>query len=44
MCEKENLKIIVINKPTKEEADKKTKELAKFLENTWFLPLKVKNT
>ena len=42
MLEKEKLKVIVINKPSKEEASKKTKELCKFLEKTWFIPLKTK--
>lgn len=41
MREKEKLKIIVVNKPTKEEAQKKTKELCKFLEKAWFLRLKI---
>jgi len=40
MSEKEKIKIIVINKPTKEQADQKIKELCKFLERTWYLPLK----
>jgi len=42
MKKKEKIKVIVINKPTKEETDKKTAELSKFLEKTWFLPLKTK--
>jgi len=44
MDKKEKLKVIVLNEPTKEEASKKIKELCKFLEKTWFLPLKTENT
>ena len=38
---KEEIKVIVLNPPSKEQAEKKLKELAKFLERTWFLPLKI---
>ena len=44
MREKEKIKVIVINKPSKEEAEKKSKALCEFLEKTWFLPINVKIT
>ena len=40
---KKDIKIIVINKPSKEEASKKIKDLIKFLEDTWYLPLKTES-
>ena len=40
MREKEKIKVIVINRPTKEEAEKRTKELGEFLSKIWYLPLK----
>jgi hypothetical protein len=38
----EKIEIIVINKPSKEQADKKTKDLIEFLKNTWFSPVNTK--
>lgn len=32
------IKVIVVNRPTKEQADKRIKELAKFLEKVWYNP------
>lgn len=40
----EKIKVIVLNEPSKEQAAEKTKELSKFLENTWFIPLKPSST
>lgn len=40
MQEEKKIKIIVINRPNKEESTKKIKELCKFLKEVWFLPLK----
>jgi len=44
MKEKEKIKVIVINPPSKEQAKEKTKALCEFLEKTWFLPINTKNT
>jgi len=43
MKSKEQIKIIVINRPTKEQAKIKTKELCEFLEKTWFVPINTKS-
>lgn len=40
MVKKEELSVIIINKPTKEESKQKIKELSEFLEKTWHLPPK----
>lgn len=40
MGKKEEIKVITINRPTKEESEQKTKELCEFLEKTWHMPPK----
>jgi hypothetical protein len=40
MGKKEEIRVIVINRPTKEESEQKTKELCEFLEKTWHTPPK----
>ncbi len=38
----DDIKVIVVNKPTKEEADKKIKELCEFLSKTWHTKIEPK--
>lgn len=40
MEKKEEIKVITINRPTKEKSEQKTKELCEFLEKTWHMPSK----
>lgn len=40
MGKKEEIRVIMINRPTKEESEQKTKELCEFLEKTWHTPPK----
>jgi len=39
MADKENIKVIVKNPPTKEQCEQKTKELSEFLSSVWKLPV-----
>lgn len=37
---KDQIRVIVINPPSKEESEKKIRELSEFLSNVWHLPIK----
>ena len=39
MPKQDEIKVIVVNKPSKEESAKKLKELSEFLSKTWQIPL-----
>lgn len=40
MEKKKEIKVITINRPTKEESEHRTKELCEFLEKIWHTPSK----
>ena len=37
---KDQIKVIVVNPPSKEESEKKIRELSEFLSKVWHLPIK----
>lgn len=42
MQKNNNIKVIVVNRPTKEQSEKITKELSAFLSKTWYTKIKCK--